>query len=167
MKLLPQLSFFFTPTDPYETKRIIDKLKSKTSTGIDKKPTIVIKNLPENFLCALSHVFNRSMAEGIFPKKFKHAKVIPIYKRKGRRSSQENYRPVSLLNNLSKVLEKLVYKRLISFLTKNNFFCDKQFGFRKGLSTANAISLLVNRITKSMNKKQKNSWVIPRPIKGV
>ena len=84
------------------------------------------------------------MAEGTFPKKFKHAKVIPIYKRQGRRTNEENNRPVSLLNNLSKVLEKVVYKRLISFLAKNNFFCDKQFGFQKGLSTANAISLLVN-----------------------
>ena len=151
----PQFSLFFTPTDPYETKSIINKLKSKMSTGTDNKPTIVLKHLPDNFICALSHVFNRSMAEGVFPKKFKHAKVIPIYKRNGRRSNTENYRPVSLLNNLSKVLEKLIYKRLISFLNKNNFFCDKQFGFQKGLSTANAISLLVNRITKNMNKKQK------------
>ena len=95
------------------------------------------------------------MAEGTLPKRFKHAKVIPIYKKKGRRTNKVNYRPVSLLNNLSKVLEKLVYKRLISFLTKNKFFCDKQFGFRKGLSTANAITLLVNRITKNMNKKRK------------
>ena len=117
-----QLSFFFTPTDPYETERTISKLKSKTSTGIDKKPTIVLKHLPDNFLCALSFVFNRSMAEGVFPKQFKHAKVIPIYKRKGRRTNKENYRPVSLLNNLSKVLEKLVYKRLISFLQKKQFF---------------------------------------------
>ena len=151
----PQSSFFFTPTDPNETERIIKKLKSKTSTGTDNKPTIVLKHLPENFLCALSYVFNRSMTEGIFPKKFKHAKVIPIYKRKGRRTNEENYRPVSLLNNLSKVLEKLIYKRLISFLNENNFFCDKQFGFRKGLSTANAISLLVNRIIKNMNKNEK------------
>ena len=60
----PQLSFFFTPTDPYETKSTLNKLKSKTSTGTDKKPTIVLKHLPDNFICALTYVFNRSMMEG-------------------------------------------------------------------------------------------------------
>ena len=67
----------------------------------------------------------------------------------------KNYRPISLLSCLSKVLEKIVSKRVVSYLHRQNFFSRYQFGFRKGLSTSHAISLLVNKITRAMNEKKK------------
>ena len=148
-------SLYFHPTVPYEVHSVIRKLKSKSSSGIDGISTLVLKALPNNFIEGLSNLFNHSMAQGFFPTKFKTAKIVPIYKKEGSRKSVEQYRPISLLCSMSKVLEKLIHKRVTKFLNKINFFPNTQFGFRKGLSTSHAISLLVNTITKSMNKKYK------------
>ena len=81
--------------------------------------------MPTSFL---THIFNLSLRSGIFLNKFKLAKVVPIFK-KGARHGVNNYRPISLLPVFSKILEKLVYRRLLSFLTRQNFFHENQFGF--------------------------------------
>ena len=151
----PPNSLYFHPTGVYEVRSTIRKLKPKASTGIDGISTTVLKSLPNNFIEAITNLFNQSMEQGFFPSKFKTAKVVPIYKRKGSRKNPENYRPISLLCSISKVLEKLIYKRVSKYLEKMNFFPNTQFGFRKKLSTSQAISLLVNLITKSMNQKKK------------
>ena len=148
-------SAFFSMTSESEVSALVKKLKPKSSFGIDGISTDIVKALPPNILSAITHIFNQSLDKGYFPTKFKTAKVIPIYKKKGSRSSVENYRPISLLSCLSKVLEKIVSKRMVSFLHKKNFFSKYQFGFRKGLSTSHAISLLVNKITEAMNRKEK------------
>ena len=151
----PTRSIYYHPTDPNEVGSLIGRAKLKDSFGIDGISSRVLKHLPHNFIIALSQLFNKSMAEGRFPTKFKMAKVVPIYKKKGSRKNVEQYRPISLLCSLSKILEKLIHTRVSNFLEKQQFFPKTQFGFRKGLSTTHAISLLVNTITKAMNKKQK------------
>ena len=65
-----------------------------------------------------------------------------------------NYRPISLLSNLSKILEKVVYNRVYSFFTRFNPFSDHQFGFRHGHSTSHVITLLIENITPAFEKKQ-------------
>ena len=151
----PKHSFRFHPTGIYEVLAVLKKLKSKASSGIDGISSKVLKALPNNFIEALAHIFNLSLEKGHFPSKFKSAKIIPIYKKKGSRKNEVNYRPISLLCSMSKVLEKLVHKRVSKYLEKMIFFPNTQFGFRKKLSTSHAISLLVNTITKSMNQKKK------------
>ena len=148
-------SFFLFPTDIDEITEVIKKLKPKRSAGLDKIPTMILKYLPDNILQILMDLINRSFQEGIFPNIYKKSKIVPIYKNKGSRKSVEQYRPITLVNSLSKIIEKLVYKRLDSFLNKKNFFFNKQFGFRKKMSTSHAISLLVSTVTKNMNKKHK------------
>ena len=151
----PTNSFFFHSTGVYETQSVVKKLKIKDSFGIDGISSRVLKHLPNNFIEALTDIFNRSMSQGYFPSNFKTAKIVPIYKKKGSRKNKQNYRPISLLCSMSKILEKLVHKRVYKFLEKMNFFPNTQFGFRKSVSTSHAISLLVNTITKFMNKKKK------------
>ena len=80
-------------------------------------------------------------------------KVIPIHK-KDDKTQINNYRPISLLPAISKILEKIVYKRLISFLTINNIINLSQFGFRKNSSTDLAIIQLLDKITDLLAKKQ-------------
>ena len=89
----------------------------------------------------------------MFPKSLKIAKVIPIYK-KDDPSQITNYRPISLLPSISKVLEKIVYKRLYSFLNQNNLLIPNQYGFRKNNSTDYAILQLCDKITDSLSKKE-------------
>ena len=88
---------------------------------MDGIPTKVLKSTSDNVICILTHIFNLSLRSGIFLNEFKLAKVIPIFK-KGARHDVNNYRPISLLPVFSKILEKLVYRHLLSFLSMQNFF---------------------------------------------
>ena len=81
------------------------------------------------------------------------AKVIPIFK-KGCAHEVKNYRPISLLPVMSKIVEKLIYRRLVSFLNQQNFFHKYQFNFRKNHSTNHATTLLVENITRAFEEKQ-------------
>ena len=83
----------------------------------------------------MSVLFNLSFSSGIFPDKLKIAKILPVFK-KGSKLECSNYRPISLLSNLDKVIEKLMRKRLMEFLNEQKIIYCKQYGFRKGFSTA-------------------------------
>ena len=84
-----------------------------------------------NELCKpLSLIFNKSFEEGVVPTALKTAKVIPIYKSEDKRLVS-NYRPISVLPAFSKVIERLVYNRLINFLNVHNLLSANQYGFRK------------------------------------
>ena len=87
----------------------------------------------------LESIFNASFMIGIVPSDFKLANIIPVYK-SGSQTCLCNYRPISLLSVFNKILEKLMYKRLI-FLEKNSKIFDKQFGFRSGHSTDDAVKM--------------------------
>ena len=90
------------------------------------------------------------MSKGEFPKVFKTGKITPVYK-KGNKECIENYRPVSILPIFGKIFEKIIYKRLYSFLSANDVLADEQFGFRKKHSTNHAIHKSVNDIIKSVS----------------
>ena len=83
----------------------------------------------------LTILFNKSIANGSFPEVWKKAHVIPIYKQKGDKSSCKNYRPISLLSCVGKLLEKCVQKHLVHFLNENNIITASQSGFTSGDST--------------------------------
>ena len=83
----------------------------------------------------------------------KLANIIPIYKAKDKKDIS-NYRPISLLPVVSKILEKVVHKNVYTFLEKNNVVYASQYGFRKNRSTVNAITELVCHITNAIENKQ-------------
>ena len=89
-------SLFLHYTNPIEIIKILKSLSYKTSSGWDDIPQKLIKESPLNIIKVLSHIFNLSIEEGVFPEKMKIAKVIPIFK-KGSKICVENYRPISLL----------------------------------------------------------------------
>ena len=86
------------------------------------------------------------------PDKLKIARVIPVYK-KGPKAIVSNYRPISLLSVFNKILEKLMYKRLVNFLEQNQVLFHGQFGFRSNLSTTHAIQLIADKIQKAIEHK--------------
>ena len=96
-------------------------------------------------------IFNASFTTGIVPGEFKVAIVIPIFK-KGSQYDLSNYRPISLLSVFNKILEKLMYIRLIKFLDKN-VLSENQFGFRSGHSTQQAILCIIDRIQRAINNR--------------
>ena len=146
-------SMFFTPTNIVEVKRLISVLKPKLSAGVDHIPPIVLRYLPDNALNALTYIFNQSLGQGKFISEFKKAKVIPVFKN-GNPKNVLNYRPVSLLSSLSKILEKTVHARLHSFININNNISQQQFGFRHKHSTNHATTLFISNIVDVFERKQ-------------
>ena len=118
---LPQRnkSSLFLPTNPAEVLKLISRLSSKKSSGWDDIPQKIVKSSPLNVIIALTHIFNLSISDGVFPKQMKKAKVVPIHK-KGSKLNVENYRPISLLPVFSKLLERLIYNRLNAFQKKHH-----------------------------------------------
>ena len=135
-----------------EISNIIKTFEEKLSSGPDKIPMKVLKSSSDKMLLALSHILYLFLEKGKFIEYFKLATVCPVYK-KGDKNNINNYRPVNLLSNISKLLEKIMYKRLISFIDKNKFLINQQFGFRKKHSTSHAISYLIDKITHSFQNK--------------
>ena len=96
-------------------------------------------------------IFNQSLNTGIFPEKLNIAKVIPIHK-KGYLNDVSNYRPISLLPSISKILEKLIFKQLSTYLNEHKVLYASQYGFRAGHSTELASIELIDRITQDLDK---------------
>jgi hypothetical protein len=102
--------------------------------GPNSIPIKVLKLLQHVLSKPLEILFNASFATGIVPQSFKIARIIPVFK-KGDYRSLNNYRPISLLSIFNKLLEKLMYTRLINFLEQKRTLYNKQFGFRSQYST--------------------------------
>ncbi len=143
-------TIFLNPTNPTEIYDIIRNLKPKTSFGHDGIDMNVIKNSIDYIALPLAHICNKSLISGIFPESMKIAKVVTIYK-SGDAQNFTNYRPVSLLSQFSKILEKLFNNRLMDFIDKQNILYSGQYGFRNNLSTSLAIMDLVEEITSAMD----------------
>jgi len=132
------------PTDTVEIMSIIDSLGSESS-GPYSIPTEILKLLKPNLCHPLAAIINMSFVTGVYPDQLKTAKVIPVFK-KGDKLLVSNYRPISLLSNLNKIYEKIVYKRLYSFLNIHNCIYELQFGFRAGHSTNHALISLTEKV---------------------
>ena len=87
---------------------------------------------------------------GVFPSVLKIAKVVPVFK-KDSKLDYSNYCPISLLSNIGKILEKLMYKRLYTFLDNKNIIYDLQFGFRQQYSTSHALINITENIRKTLS----------------
>jgi len=100
----------------------------------------------------LFDIFSKSFETGEIPSQLKIAKVVPIFK-SGDPTLPNNYRPISLLPNISKILEKVMCNRLTFFLESNNLLANSQYGFRKAHSTVHPLVHFLNNLTKANNKK--------------
>ena len=113
----------------------------------------LVKQCLPTIVKPLCHISNCSLQSGVVPDQLKWAKFIHIFK-KGDPSLFSNYRPIYLLPCFSKILEKIVYNRLIAHLKDNNLLYDYQFGFRAKHSTSMALVQLVNRISTALDNKE-------------
>jgi Reverse transcriptase (RNA-dependent DNA polymerase)/Endonuclease/Exonuclease/phosphatase family len=156
VELQPDSPLFKFGNEPVTSDEIIEcfktlqKKKTPDATGLSvqfvSKFAMTISN-------PLKHIFNLSLSSGEIPVQFKIAKVIPIFK-SGDKSLMDNYRPISLLNVFSKVLEKLVHNRLTIFLENNKLISNSQYGFRKNHSTIHPLVKFLNFITEAFNNKE-------------
>lgn len=143
-------SFFMVPTDPVEIMDIIKKLKHNSAPGLDGIKNSLLKKVGHLLVEPLSHVINLSLCNGVFPDCWKTASVVPIHK-SGPKTEPSNYRPISLLPVFSKILEKVVNKRLVNFLEHEDTLTPFQYGFRQRKSTEDAVSHLVDEVVSSLD----------------
>jgi hypothetical protein len=101
----------------------------------------------------LKYIINLSLSTGQFPDQLKIAKVQPIYK-KGCDTEVGNYRPVSLISGFSKIIEKVIKKRLVSFLNNDDIITNTQHGFWKGKSRSTATVDFLERVYKSLDERE-------------
>ena len=138
---------FMLPTDAGEIKSLIRLLPSKNSSGFDDISNTLLKRICDSIILPLNIIFNKSLQCGIFPELMKRADISPLFKSK-LENDTNNYRTISLLLTISKVLEKLVYKRTYSFMEKTGQIYNSEYGFRSRHSCENAVSELVSEVTK-------------------
>ena len=151
-------SIFLTPITTLELEKYINNLKPKWSSGLDSINNIVLKELRDIIIEPLTLIFNNSLQEGLFPTKMKTARVVPLYKGKSKYETT-NYRPISLLLTISKILEKAMYTRVYRFLCATGQLFASQYGFRKDHACDQAVGELVSVIAKGMERKKLTAGV--------
>lgn len=144
-------SFVLIGTEISEVKRIIQNLKQNCAVGWDNISNKILKKFNHILAPHLTHIFQICLSDGVFPTCLKQALVTPVYK-SGNKDLVSNYRPISVLPSISKILEKLINNRLVKYLQENSILSDQQFGFRPNLSTSDAVHSLTDFITKELDK---------------
>ena len=133
------------------TNEEIENLKNNKAFGSNNIPTVILKYFRKTISIPLSKLVNLSFNQGKFPSILKIAKVLSMFK-KTDKVDADNYRPISLLSNLSKIIEKLMHKRLYFYLEQNKVFYPFQFGFRNQHSTTHALIEITEKIRKACDK---------------
>ena len=143
-------TFYFDPIIPQEVESEITTLPENKAYGLYSSPAKLLKLARSFISLPLAEIFNQSILTGVYPAKFKLAKVIPVFKEDDD-TLPENYRPISLLSIYNRIFEKLIHARLTKFINKNNIIYNLQYGFRSKHSTQHAILDIVNNIHNCMD----------------
>lgn len=130
----------------------IKNLKNKKAPGIDNIPNTIIKLLPNEAVQLFTHLTNAILRLGHFPALFKIAKLLPLPKPGKKLDSPSSYRPISLLNNFGKLIEKVVKNRMVQFMEEHNIMNKEQFGFRSHHSTTAQLTRICDFTTDNFNK---------------
>ncbi|CAG9787488.1 unnamed protein product [Diatraea saccharalis] len=147
-------SFVLLPTDNIEITNLIQSLKNDSATGSDNIPSAFLKATAKSIVPILTHIFNICFNNGVFPKCFKQSIVHPIH-RGGSGECVDNFRPISVLTALSKILEKLINSRLMNYLKQENLISSSQFGFQPNKSTEDAVAPLVDNVATTLDHGDK------------
>ena len=143
--------FFLEPVSPVEVEYYIKNLKN-SQQNIDSISMPIFKEFHEIFSLIIADLINKCFETGIFPDSLKKAVVLPLYK-KDDPDIMTNYRPISILPWLSKIIEKCIKSRLVHYFTRNNLFNNVQFGFLPEKSTQDAMLHLTEKIYDNINKE--------------
>ena len=146
--------FNFKTISENENLSIINKLKSKNSSGKDEISNKLLKSIKVEIANPLTIIINQSLKTGIFPEALKIAKVKLLCK-KADNFCLNNYRPISLLSTISKIFERVMFTQLYSYFNAHNLLSEQQYGFRSQHSTELACVKLVDYITTEMDNIKK------------
>ena len=145
-----QVEFSIKNITVLEVIEHLNKLDSSKSTGLDGLGPRILKLLTPVIAKSLCHIINLSIMSGNFPSILKLARVIPIFK-SGDKEDPGNYRPISILPTLSKVIEKHVAKQCVDYLEQFDLLHREQSGFRKFHSCHTALTKLTDNLYKEID----------------
>jgi hypothetical protein len=145
-------SMYMEHTNVTEVIHVINGLKNSKACDIYDVSALIIKPNAQYIANPITHIFNASVDEGVFPCLLKIGKVIPVYK-KDDPLNISNYRPISLLPIISKVFEQPILIRLNKFLNKFNIITNSQHGFRENHSTTTAAFNFLEKIYPEFDKR--------------
>jgi len=137
-----------------DVHNILINLKDETAARCDGVSIKILKHVVNYIIGPLTHIYNLSIKNSIFPEEFKLAVIKLIFK-KGDKSCLNNYRPISMLSNFSKIFEKIIKNRLLRYLEKFKLLSKNQFGFRPGLGTENALYSATRFINYALENNKK------------
>ena len=146
-------NFQFVSFQESEIFNLLNQLNPNKATGVDCLKARVLKLCAPAIAGSLTRLFNKCIGTGEFPAGFKDAKVVPIFKA-GDRTDTSNYRPVSVLPVLSKLLEKLLHKQLYDYFNNNKLFYSCQSGFRSGFSTQASLHYIMEHFYENLNNSK-------------
>lgn len=147
-------SLVMIDADEDEIRTLVKSLKTDCAVGWDGISSAIIKQNINSLVKPLCHICNLSLKTGVFPTLFKKSIILPIHKG-GQKETLNNYRPISILPTLSKILEKNINNRLVSYLENQNIISKNQYGFRRGRSTTDAVEELTEYIVRGLDSKKK------------
>ena len=145
-------------TDPLkmgELSAAIRKLKPKKAPGQDGVSNDMLKHLGPTARKTLLEIFNRCWNKGIIPDIWKEAHIVPIFKKGKDKTRPENYRPISLLSCIGKLMERIITRRLTWFLESRNVFSPTQTGYRQHRNTEDQLAYLTQSIENAFQEKKK------------
>ena len=147
----PCFSFNLVTSD--DIVKVIDQLKPKNSCGIDGLSNKLLKVIKHDIIDGLTIMINQCLTTNIFPDRMKLAKVVPLHK-KNDNDIFDNYRPISLLPSISKIIERLMHVQILSHFDKYNLMFNSQYGFRPNHSTELAALEVIDQISCQMDKNE-------------
>lgn len=146
-------TMYLYPTNDTEVKKTIKELKQKKAPGYDGIRSETLKKVSEEIASHLTYIVNKCFSTGCFPECLKIGIVKPLYKG-GDILEILNYRPISLISNISKIIEKIAKSRITQFIDKFKIMSPRQYGFREGKSTEDAIFDLTSHIYEALDKSK-------------
>ena len=146
--------FVFSRANTAEVLKALESTRANWGCGAGGIPSALIKRCAATLARPLTHIVNLSLGSGRFPSALKDTRIIPLFKNNGDRRHAKNYRPISLVDYLSKVFEKIVLARLDKHLHSISFFSACQFGFRRARSTELALAHLWQEIADTVEGNQ-------------
>ena len=147
-------TFSFSPVDVKTVKNILRTSKPKTSRGTDGITMKLLKLVLDTIAHPLTILINQSLMTSIFPTKFKIAKIMPLLK-KPNIYQIDNFRPISLLPCISKIVEKCVFNQVNEYFERHKLLYNSQYGYRQGHSTETACLELIDKLHQQLENNER------------
>ena len=155
--------FKFWEISEDQTSKLLQISSAKKAVGCDSIPMKLLKENSHTFSPILTFMINLIIKTSYFPDCQKIARVRPLHK-KGDKSELNNYRPISILTAVSKIIEKVLASQLRSFLESYEMFSTCQFGFREKKSTTSSISKLMEQLCVNFDESMAFSWILAKHL---